>query len=291
MSAVSDLPPLAWLRAFESSARHLSFTRAAGELNLTQSAVSQHVRNLEVRLGRELFVRKARSLELTESGANYLPIIREAFDIIANGTRAFTGDRGRHLIIQCNLAFSVFWLTPRLARLREKYPWIVLNIITPIWDPERSAAQVALEIRFGRSADMSASAQRITNDRFYPVCALDMNEGKPDLDRAALFDVAGVTGSWDAWYSTQGRQFTRNNAINRGSTFIIPITAALYGAGIAMAHDSLVDGLISEGRLVAPFDHKPPLSEGYFLLPPAAHAQTPATRDFTDWLWTELKIK
>ena len=87
---LDGLPPLNWLRAFETSARHLSFTLAASELNLTQSAVSQHVRSLESFLGRDLFLRKTRAIELTEAGANYLPVVREAFQMLASGTRAFT---------------------------------------------------------------------------------------------------------------------------------------------------------------------------------------------------------
>ncbi|KZY29817.1 hypothetical protein A3731_25920 [Roseovarius sp. HI0049] len=78
-------PPLSWLRAFEAAARHLSFTLAAQELNLTQSAVSQHVRSLEDYLGRELFIRRTRALQLTEAGANYLPTVREAFEVLARG--------------------------------------------------------------------------------------------------------------------------------------------------------------------------------------------------------------
>ena len=155
-TGASSLPPLAWLRAFEASARHLSFTRAAGELGLTQSAISQHIRNLEAYLGRDVFLRKTRALELTEDGGNYLPIVREAFQILSNGTQAFTGDdRGRTLTLHCNLAFSIYWLAPRLHKLYEAHPWLTLNIVTPIWDPERHATHAALEIRFGRPADLN----------------------------------------------------------------------------------------------------------------------------------------
>ena len=165
---LDGLPPLNWLRAFETSARHLSFTLAASELNLTQSAVSQHVRSLESFLGRDLFLRKTRAIELTEAGANYLPVVREAFQMLASGTRAFTGgDRGRTLTLHCNMAFSVHWLAPRLKRLYAAHPWIVLNIVTPIWDPERQAANAQVEIRFGRPEDMSPAAQQLTKERFH----------------------------------------------------------------------------------------------------------------------------
>ncbi len=262
-----DLPPLTWLRAFEATARHLSFTRAAGEINLTQSAVSQHVRHLEGFLGRELFIRKTRALELTEDGSNYLPVVREAFNMLASGTRAFTGgDRGRNLILQCNMAFSVFWLAPRLHRLYARHPWLVLNIVTPIWDPERQATNAAMEIRFGRPGDMSEAAERLTRERFFPVCAPDYQGGRVDLDRAVLMDCAGLTGSWGTWFQSRGQPFDRDGDVTLASTFVISIQATLHGAGLTMAHDTLVSDLIRRGALVRPFDHDAELAEAYFLI-------------------------
>ena len=285
---ISRLPPLTWLRAFEVTARHLSFTRAATELNLTQSAVSQHVRRLESFLGRDLFIRKTRTLELTEDGANYLPGLREAFDLIASSTRAFTGgDRGRNMTLQCNMAFSVFWLAPRMDRLYSMYPWLVLNIVTPIWDPERHAANASVEIRFGRGEEMSEAAVRLADERFFPVCAPGYCSEAFDLQSATLFDCAGITGTWGNWFKTQGKEFTRDGEINLTSTFVIAITAVLNGAGITMAHDSLVLNLLEKGDLVRPFEHTAPLREGYFLLPPATHARTPASDAFLDWIEKE----
>ncbi|WP_264210109.1 LysR family transcriptional regulator [Leisingera thetidis] len=285
----TSLPPLTWLRAFEASARHLSFTRAAGELNLTQSAISQHVRSLENFLGRELFIRKTRALELSEAGANYMPIVREAFDLIAAGTQAFTGgDQGRHLVLQCNMAFSVFWLSPRLPRLYEKFPWLVLNIVTPIWDPERHAVNAGTEIRFGRPNDMSAAAIRLTRDRFYPVCAPGYQGGAVDFETATLLDCGGVTDSWGAWFKSQEMPFERNHEINLASTYVIAMTAAVHGAGIAMSHDTLAEGLLESGQLVKPSGHSAELLENYFLMPPPTHASTPAARAFLEWLEGEL---
>ncbi|MEM6679323.1 MAG: LysR family transcriptional regulator [Pseudomonadota bacterium] len=283
------LPPLTWLRAFEAAARHLSFTRAAGDLNLTQSAVSQHVRSLETFLGRDLFVRKTRALELTEAGGNYLPVIREAFELIASGTQAFTGgDRGRSLVLQCNMAFSVFWLAPRLSALYARHPWLVLNIVTPIWDPERHAGNAGVEIRFGRREDMSEAAERLTQEQFFPVCAAGYRGGAIDLDRAVLMDCARITGSWSAWFSSQGKSFERADDITLASTFVIAIEAARHGAGITMAHGTLTADLLASGALIQPFEHAPPLSEGYYMFPPARHTETPATRAFVGWLKEEL---
>ncbi|WP_425046029.1 LysR family transcriptional regulator [Primorskyibacter sp. S87] len=285
----AGLPPLTWLRAFEAAARHLSFTRAAAELNLTQSAVSQHVRSLEAFLGRDLFVRKPRALALTEDGANYLPTIREAFNLLTDGTRAFTGgNRGRNLTVQCNMAFSVLWLAPRLKRLYARYPWLVLNIVTPIWDPERHAANAAVEIRFGRPEDMTGEAMRLTQDRFFPVCAAGYLESGHDLRNAPLFDCAGTTGTWSAWFNSRGKEMVRDSDVNLASTYVIAITAARNGCGFAMGHDTLVGDFLADGTLIRPFEHSAPLTEGYFLMPPSSHNQTPASEAFLGWIRDEM---
>ena len=111
------LPPLNWLRAFESASRHLSFTDAARELHMTQSAVSQQIKALENYLGRTFFIRKARSLELTEAALAYLPSVDAAFKLLYQGTQGLLGvDHDQLLEVRANLAFTVFWLTPRLGR-------------------------------------------------------------------------------------------------------------------------------------------------------------------------------
>lgn len=286
---LSGLPPLTWLRAFEAAARHLSFTLAAQELNLTQSAISQHVRSLEGFLGRELFVRRTRALMLTEAGANYLPTVREAFDVLARGTRSFTGgDPGRSLIVQCNIAFSVFWLAPRLYRLYDAHPWLTLNITTSIWDPERQAQTAPLEVRFGRAGDMSDKARPLPPATMFPVCTPDYQGGDHDITTARLFDCSGMMGNWEYWCDANDLPFDRASEVNLASTYVIALNAALNGAGMCMIHDTLAQGLIDEGRLVRPHPGTATLPEGYFLVTPPDHDATPASRAFVNWLRSEL---
>jgi len=283
------LPPLTWLRAFEASARHLSFTRAAEELNLTQSAVSQHVRSLEAFLGQALFIRKTRAISLTEAGSTYLPVVRDAFDLLASGTKAFTGgDRGRHLVLQCNLAFATLWLAPRLPHLQKVAPWLVLTIVTPIWDPERHAANAAIEIRFGRQDQMPTGAERLTTERYYPVCHPSFQSGAPDINTAPLLDCAGMSGTWDTWSKGQGKPFERQREITLTSSFVIALEATRAGAGLCMAHDTLVRDSVACGTLIQPFAHSPAMAEAYFLLPPSERAMTPASRTFRSWLLEAL---
>lgn len=274
------LPPLNWLRAFEASARHLSFTGAAQELNMTQSAVSQHIKNLEQFLGRALFVRRTRALQLTEAGFNYLPTVQEAFATLSAGTRALIGgDRGRILTVQSNMAFSAFWLAPRLADLLAHHPWLTLNIVTAIWDPERTAPAAEVEVRFGRKLDDAVGGTRLTRDRAYPVCAPAL-AADADWRAQTLFDCSGVLGNWEAWLAAQGERLPRGKMVNLGSTYVISLNAALGGAGLAMAHDTLAGDLLKHGSLVAPFEATLEMAEAYYLIAPAEHEETPASRAF-----------
>ncbi|MEX3012055.1 LysR family transcriptional regulator [Hoeflea sp. TYP-13] len=289
--AGAGLPPLTWLRAFETAARHLSFTQAAAELNLTQSAVSQHVRSLEGFLGRELFIRRTRALHLTEAGSNYLPIVQEAFDVLAVGTRTFTGgNRGQRLMVKCNLAFSIFWLAPRLSGLMDAHPWLTLNITTPIWDPEATEGTAEVEIRFGRPATMPKTARRLSRETAYPVCAPALSAEMADWQTARLFDCAGVLTNWETWLASQGHALQKDRQVNLASTYVVAMTAVQHGAGLAMSHDTLATGLLSSGALVTPYDHRIEMPEAYFLLSSPSHEETPAVRAFTDWVGRQFDL-
>ncbi|NNE22221.1 MAG: LysR family transcriptional regulator [Rhizobiales bacterium] len=283
-----NLPPLNWLRAFEASARNLSFTGAARDLNMTQSAVSQQIKALENHLGRSLFVRRTRALQLTEAGLNYLPTVQEAFSTLAAGTRALIGgDRGRRLSVQSNLAFSVFWLTPRLPRLYAQHPWLTLNITTTLWDMVEGITSPDVEIRFGRDLD-GARVTRLSKDTCFAVCSPEIAARGADWRTEQLFDCAGMISGWDAWAAEQGERLPDGKAINIATTFVISLGAALAGAGMAMAHETVADQLLADARLVRAGDHIVAMQDAYYLASPAKHAETPASRAFNDWLLAEI---
>ena len=277
------LPPLNWLRAFESAARNLSFTAAASDLNMTQSAVSQQIKSLEHHLGRTLFVRRTRSIDLTDAGLAYLPVVQEAFDVLATGTRMMTGgDRGKVLTIQCNLAFSVFWLAPRLGQLCEKHPWLTLNISTSTWDHEPQTS--GLEIRFGRHLEKRHLAEKLNKDTSFPVCT---PEFAAQLDRwqdANLYDCTGVHANWEVWARHRGEDFPSGKMVSLASTFCVSLSVARAGAGIAMGHETLTRDLIAEGSLVRPYEDSVAMEEAYYLVSPPEHETTPATEAFSEWL-------
>lgn len=312
------LPPVAWLRAFEAAARHLSFTAAAAELHLTQSAVSQHVRSLETFFGRPMFVRGPRALSLTEDGTNYLPAVREAFAALVAGAQPFAGsagpERARTVTLQCNMGFAALRLVPRLGAFAEAHPELRLNIVTPVWDPERTARMADVEIRFARPDGAGQDGLRLTRERAYPVCVPGVAariEAGDDWRALPLFDCAGVLSSWQGWLAAhEARAEAETEAglaaglaagaagaraappalpgVHMASTFAVSIGAALAGAGLAMAHDGLVADALAAGRLVRPFGTAIAMPECYVLFQSARHMRTHASGVLVDWLVAEF---
>ena len=168
---MARLPPLNWLRAFEASARALSFTEAAQELHMTQSAVSQQIKSLESALGRQLFHRRARGLELTDIGRGYLPTVQAAFNTLEEGTAVLTGRNEPDVLeLHSNISFAIFWLTPRLQDFMGQHPWVNLDVATSIWPTEKPRNLAAVEIVLGLGKWEGRAGQRLTRDTIFPVC-------------------------------------------------------------------------------------------------------------------------
>jgi len=286
------LPPLNWLRAFESAARHLSFTDAARELHMTQSAVSQQVKALENYLGKTFFIRKARSLELTVDAQNYLPTVEAAFKLLYEGTQGLLGVDHDHLLeVRSNLAFTVFWLTPRLADLFEQYPWINLNVATTIWTASPATPYASVEVRFDSVLSEGLSIEPLAKDEFYPVCSPQLAKQikvPEDLLQHRLIDVSGIIEGWDKWFSTAGISLPENKPIDKASTYVVTLNMAQLNQGIALGHHMIASDLIKQGKLVRLFDHCVPMKEHYFLIPPAKRNANKASKVFNDWLINQM---
>ena len=178
-----NLPPLNWLRTFEASARHLSFTHAASELNLTQAAVSHQIKGLENQLGCVLFRRLARGLELTNDGVAYLPAVQESVERLKAATEEIFGLGRRNLLtINVNLSFFMAWLAPKLNRFVDRYPDISLRVTTNVWDSIiDDSADNDLEIRYGHGKWRGKKSDRLTWDELFPVCSPDYLKNSPPL--------------------------------------------------------------------------------------------------------------
>ena len=282
------LPPLNQLRAFESAARHLSFTAAAAELNMTQSAVSQQIKSLEAYLGQPLFYRRPRALELTIMGLNYVPVVREAFQTLSRGTRMLVdGGTAQALHIETNITFASYWLAPRLPRLYARHPNIHLHITTAIWDRMERVEEPDIEVRFLISPEAEPQATRLTWDNFYPVCAPDYQVELDSIAKHRLFYCTAMLTTWDAW--AEGQPALNTPKITHSQVLGIALAAAEAGAGLAMAHDCTVRHLLESGRLIRPFAHQAKMQEAYYLtVNPKAEGNTDAA-NFAAWIKQEMQ--
>lgn len=282
-----QLPPLGWLRTFEAAARHLSFTGAARSLNMTQSAVSQQVKSLEAYLGKPLFHRRPRALELTEAGITYLPVVRDAFRTLSQGTRAVTGARDNVVNVLCNISFAVHWLAPRLPRFHAAHPEVQLYLSSEIWEPREWAEGTDVEIRFSLQPPDTVRAELLRQDYYYPVCNPGFNVTLDTLPSAPLYDCTNLLCNWAAWAEDQHLPWP-DPPITYATTYTISLAIAASGGGLAIGNDAIAGRMIDQGTLVAPFTHRAKMQEAYYLILSPQAERTPGTVAFANWLRDEM---
>lgn len=283
----NPLPPLGWLRAFEAAARHLSFTGAARDLNMTQSAVSQQIKSLEAYLGRPLFHRRPRVVELTEAGITYLPVVRDAFRTLAQGTRAVSARHRNVVQIQVNLSFAVHWLAPRLAGFHAAHPNVELNLSTEIWEPREMAEGADIEIRYSLRPSDTVRAELLRRDYYYPVCVPDYAVTLENLQSQPLYDCSSLLCNWATWVEDQALTWDKPQ-ITYATTFTLSLSLAMAGGGLSLAHDVIARRLIDQGQLIAPFAHRAPMAEAYYLILSPQSEQSSGVVAFTNWLRGQL---
>ncbi len=291
------LPSLNGLRAFEAAARHLSFTNAAQELNVTQTAISHQIRRLEEELGIRLFERKSRSLVLTPKGSEYLPGIRAAFQDLRLATdRLLRKDDGKVLTVSMMTSLATKWLLPRLSTFQEQHPDIDVRITTSSELVDFRRGDVDAAIRYGRGQWPGLHADWLMADELFPVCSPALLKGpnalkKPeDLARATLLHTTGYAEDWRVWLTAAG--LPASIAKNPGLTFdlsFMTVQAAVDGIGVAIGHTAFVQDDIANGRLVAPFDMTLPEDAGYYFVAPLANTKVPKIVAFREWLTAAVK--
>lgn len=291
------LPPLNWLRSFEAAARHLSFTHAATELNLTQAAISQQVKGLETQLGSTLFKRLPRGLELTDAGAAYLPAVHESVDRLRVATEEIFGQgRSDLFTIKVNMVFFMTWLAPRMSRFRALHPNINLRITSNIWvDDKERFGDSDLEIRYGTGKWETLQADRLTWDELFPVCSPSYLEAHgsslepKDLPNHTLLHVIGYEEGWGHWLSQTKNDHLKISQGFQLDTLVSALEMAALGEGLTLGRTSLVEGMLESGRLVAPFEQKVATAEAFYLVYTNTQLNHPHAEAFRNWLLQEIK--
>jgi LysR family glycine cleavage system transcriptional activator len=287
------LPSLNGLRAFEAAARHLSFTQAAAELNVTQTAISHQIKRLEEELGIRLFVRQNRALSLTPEAQEYLPGIRAAFNDLRLATdRLLRRDDDHVLTVSTLASLAAKWLLPRLSAFQEAHPGIDVRITTSTALVDFRTGSVDAAIRYGRGQWPGLRADWLMADQMFPVCSPALLSGKKALRRpedlaehVLLHSSAGNDDDWRLWLTAAG--LPTNLSKMPGVTFdlvFMTIQAAIDGIGVAMGRTSYVQDDIAKGRLVVPFEITLPVDAGFYLVSPEAKADSPKLSAFRNWL-------
>lgn len=282
--------PLKPLRAFEAAARHLSFTNAAIELNVTHSAISQQVKLLEAQLNCPLFVRGPRGLMLTAEAEHLLPVLHESFDRIAQLLDFFAARQIREkLKIGVVGTFASGFLLPRLASFSQKYPHIELVISTNNNRVDVAAEGLDYAIRFGSGAWHATAAQFLADSPLTPLCtpALASQLSQPaDILKFTLLR-SYRRDEWTAWLSKAGGPLLPpTQPVMVFDSSVTMIAAAEQQVGIAIAPARMFSHQLDSGRLVAPFGTEINLG-GYWLTRLQSKSETAAMREFAQWLQTE----
>ena len=294
------LPSLNGLRAFEAAARHLSFTRAASELNVTQTAISHQIRRLEQELGVRLFVRQNRALELTAEARDYLPGIRAAFNDLRLATdRLLRRGNDNVLTVSTLASFAAKWLLPRLSNFQDLHSGIDVRITTSTSLLDFRDGNVDAGIRYGRGHWPGLRADWLMADEVFPVCSPALLTGKHPLrrpedlrDHVLLHTSNTGSDDWRQWLTAAG--LPSDISQQRGLTFdliFMTVQAAIDGAGVAMGRTTYVRDDIAKGRLVVPFTIALPADAGFYLVSPDGRADPPKLTAFRDWLIASAQAK
>lgn len=289
------IPPLTWLRSFESAARHLSFTKAAAELNLTQSGVSQHVKSLEVKFGCDLFVRGHKSLQLTDQGRRLLPKISSAITGLAEISSAFDqGSESETLLVVASPSVARTLIIPALPSFVASHPDINIQLSTRTWPDEFSAVNADVEIRFDTAQSSRRGGELLGSQKMQIVGAprfleqADVPLKSPSACYALpRIQVIGTADTWES-FATPAKTAENLHAMFQVEAHGLAVDMAVEGLGLAYVNSLVAERAVTAGRLSVLFQNESPPKDGYYLFV-NQRAKSEAVEDFRRWLKSQVQ--
>lgn len=286
------LPSLTSLQVFDAAARHASFTRAARELNVTQSAVSRQIRQLEEYVGRPLFRRLKQGLLLTEPGEVYAASVHDLLEQAEAATLQLMayGSGGGTLTIALLPTFGSRWLVPRLGGFTARHPDIQLNLLTQLKPFEFADSEIDVAIHFGSEVWPGAVCHRLMGEVVVPVAAPSLLGGasglaRPeDVGRYTLLQHVTRPQAWQEWLRAAGVDTIDGRTGPRFEQFYMVIQAAIAGLGLAVLPRFLIQEELAGGRLVVAVDRPVTSEYAYFLVHPERKTDLRRVAVFRDWL-------
>jgi len=294
-----QLPPLDLLLAFEAAARHLSFTKAAGELFLTQSAVSRQIQALEESLGSKLFERRTRALLLTEAGQRFYQVTQGVLGQLDEATQKLRGaTAARTVTVTTTPGFASLWLIPRLNAYLQANPGVDVRISASYEEANLEREGIDLAVRYAPDAEMEGQ-RPVFEESVIPVCspALAADPARPlrepaDLRAHVLLHSDHAKYSWmewNLWLHAHGLRDLQPAGSLQFNQYDQLVQAAVNGQGVALGRLPLLRRLLKEKTLVTPFKKSVVSSRGYFLVRSARAAGKREVKDFEAWLLEEAK--
>ncbi len=297
------LLPLNGLRAFEASARHLSFKAAAEELHVTPAAISHQVKALEETIGQKLFRRLPRQLVLTEAAQLALPDLQKGFEHLGRASQVLASEVNEAVLtVSVAPSFGAKWLVPRLVGFQAAHPEIEVRIAGADHMVDFEAEDVDAGVRFGRGGYQGLQVDRLFDVSVVPVCCPSLLDGDPPLRRPedlahhtllhlSSFQLNEAMPAWSMWLKAAGLHdidATRGPKFNSSALLA---EAALAGQGVALVDDSVVSAEIAEGRLVRLFcDQDLAASEfSYFFVYPLHRPRARKIEVFRDWILEQAR--
>lgn len=290
------LPPLNALRVFEAAARHKSFVRAAEELHVSPAAVSQQIKLLEDDLGVVLF-KRGKSLTLSESSSNVLPLVSDAFDQLERAMLKVRADRiAEPLVVSVPPTFAARWLIPRLDDFHARHATVELQILATRRLVDFSIEDVDLAIRFGTDDHPDLIYELLMPEKIVLVSAPSLAQSiktTSDLADCNLLEddceiKNGTFPDWETWLSSVGVGSTPLRIRRFNGDANLSIQAAISGLGVALAWHSLVADDLKAGRLVQVLNHSIPTSLGFYLVMPEKRAVLDKVMAFRTWLLDQV---
>jgi LysR family glycine cleavage system transcriptional activator len=292
--AAPSLPPLAALRVFESAARHLSFTKAAAELGMTQAAVSYQVKLLEDRIGVPLFLRRPRQVVLTEAGQRFAPEVTQAFTQLAEAYAAVRNVAEGTLVISTIQTFASNWLARHLGSFQMLHPALAVRLEVQSRPVDFSREEVDVGIRSGSGDWPGVVRHQLFRSHFTPMFSPKLGGAARDVKTPADLLKLPILDPrdywWDIWFKAAGVAETdldKRPGSSMGSQ-ASEANRAIAGQGVAILTPALVASELADGLLIQPFDLVASEDKAYWLVYPEARRNVPKIRAFRDWLLAEI---
>ena len=288
---MSALPPLTAIRAFEAVARHLSFTRAAQELGMTQAAVSYQIRILEERVGASLFLRQPRQIALTDVATRLAPPVHQAFDLLRTAFADTRGQVDNLLSISTVVTFASQWLAQNLGLFQLAHPGIAVRLESDNALADLASGEVDIGIRSLAQPQVDGLVSHLlVKSDFTPLLSPALAESiggvhhPADLLKLPVLDAEDDwTVQWFAAAGVPGYTAVGRPSISLGVQSLLG-TAAMAGQGVTMLTPAFFREEIAAGRLIQPFDLLVPADRGYYLVYAESRRNLPKIRIFRDWM-------